>query len=114
MNNSKLAIEYETLSQVAQDQPLDMLPALRNRETDLMVIIEAMGHIRGSQYWKILEEKVFNKDFNSLQKQLRNEKNPTEIYRLQGRITQAEKLDLNKGLQAYEAELQRIRKQLNA
>lgn len=111
MNNSKFAIEYNALT---EEEAVDQKPMFRQRETDLVEIIEALRHIRASNYWKVLEAKVFTKEFNSLQKQLRNEKNPTEIYRLQGRITQAEKFDLEKELQAREMELRRIREQINA
>lgn len=111
MNNSKIALEYESL---AEEKLVDYKPMLRQRETDLAEIIEALRNIRASSYWKVLEAKVFNKEFNSLRDKLENEKNPTEIYRLQGRITQAKKLNLDKELQACEMELKRIKDQINA
>lgn len=110
MNNSKLAIEHVSL---AEEEVFDIKPTLRQRETELIVVVEALEHISNSNYWKSIE-KIFIKDFESLQKKLRNEKNPTEIYRLQGRINQAEKFDLEPMLQASRMELQLIRKQLNA
>lgn len=110
MNNSKLAMDYVSL---AEEETLDIKPTLRQRETELIAVIEGLEHISASNYWKIIE-KVFIKDFETLQKQLRNAKNPTEIYRLQGRISQAEKFDLEIMLQAARMELQGIRKQLNA
>ena len=108
MNNSLISIE------TLEDKAVDFSPVLRNRQTELTEIIEALRNISASKYWKVLEAKVFTKEFNSLQKKLRNEKNPTEIYRLQGRIVQAEKLNLEKELQACESELKRIKDQLNA
>jgi hypothetical protein len=110
MNNSQIAIDNVSLS---EEEVLDTKPLLRQRETELIEIIEGLEHISSSRYWKVIE-RVFIKDFNSLQKQLRNEKNPTEIYRLQGRITQAEKTDLSILLQAARLELQNLRKNLNA
>ena len=90
---------------------VDLKPALTRLETDLIVIIEALEHISGSKYWKVLEQ-VFNKDLVSLSIQLENEKNPTEIYRLQGEIRRAKKLDLAKQLQVRKVELQRIKEQI--
>lgn len=109
MNNSKM-IENVSLE---IDMPIDLKPMMRQRETELVEIIEALEHISGSQYWKVLE-KMFNKDFESLQNRLRNEKNPTEIYRLQGKLAETEKFNLGKELQAYRLELQNIRNKLNA
>lgn len=109
MNNSKLIIENVSL---AEEEVFNKEPLLRQKETELIKMIEALEHVNNSGYWKEIE-KVFIKDFNSLQKQLRNEKNPTEIYRLQGRINQAEKFDLEPMLQASRQELQNIRKMLN-
>jgi methionine salvage enolase-phosphatase E1 len=112
MNNSKIAIDNVSLE---MDDQVDNKPMLRQRETELVGIIEALEHVSGSNYWKLLQDKVLNGVLESLQHRLRNEKNPTEIYRLQGQIVWAEKYtDLDKLAQVYRNDLQNIRKQLNA
>src|SRR3990167_4773858 len=109
MNNSRISI-----NSLEMEEKIDLTPMLNRMETELIEIIDALEHISGSKYWKVLEQKILNKDFESLQKRLRNEKNPTEVYRLQGRLNQAEKLDLTRELQARKAELQGIRSRKNA
>src|SRR3990167_10692666 len=108
MNNSRI-----TINSLEMEEKIDLTPILNRMETELIEILEALEHINGSKYWKVLEQKILNKDFESLQKQLRNEKNPTEIYRLQGRLNQAEKLDLNKELQVRKLELKNLRSKID-
>ena len=109
MNNSKIAIHSLEL-----EEKIDLTPAWAQKEAEMTEIVDALEHISGSNYWKMLVQKLFSKDFQSLQKQLRNEKNPTEIYRLQGRLHQAEKLDLNKELQVRKLELKNLRSKIDA
>lgn len=109
MNNSKIALDNVN---VFFEETVDMTPSLRQREQDIVAIIEALQAVKGSEFWKTLQNKVFNGILEALQRRIRSEKNPTEIYRLQGQIVWAEKYtDLNKLLQAYQNELQQIRKQ---
>lgn len=111
MNNSKIAIENVSL---AEDEAVDNKPMLRQRETEITSILEALEHVSGSAYWKTIQDKVLSGVLESLQRRIRSEKNPTEIYRLQGQIVWAEKYsDLNKMSQAYKNELTNIRKKLN-
>jgi|SRR3990167_1243333 len=111
MNNSKIAIDNISLD---MEETLDIKPMLRQKETELTEIIEAIEHISGSDYWKILQNKVLNGVLENLQHRLRSEKNPTEIYRLQGQIVWAEKYtDLDKMTQAYRQELSNVRSKLN-
>lgn len=107
MNNAKLAMS------LSQDAPVDITPALRSREMEVAAIIEAIESITASSFWKVLDSKVLTPELTKLQRRLRNEKNPTEIYRLQGKIEQAEKFNLPDQLQVYRHELQKIRSQLN-
>lgn len=98
-----------------EEVQVDYTPNLRQREQEIIAIVESLRAVKSSQHWRNLQEKVFNGVLESLQSRIRSEKNPTEIYRLQGQIVWAEKYtDLNKLCQAYEVELQNIRKQLNA
>lgn len=109
MNNSQILMTSLTVT-----EEVDTAPLLREKERELLQIIEALGSISASDYWKLLEEKVFNGVVDSLQAKLRSEKNPTEIYRLQGQIMWAEKYtDLTKVAQAYKNELTSIRNRLN-
>ena len=109
MNNSKIAIELLDLEEQA-----DVTPALQLKESELVEIVEALEHINSSKYWKVLEQKMFIKDLNLLSIQLENEKNPTEIYRLQGEIRRAKKLDIARQLQVRKVELKNLRSKLNA
>lgn len=111
MNNSKIAIEYAPL---AEEAPKDYKATYRQRETELIEIIEALKNINSSKYWQIIQAEVFEPELKNLQKQLNDENNPTKMYRLQGEIKRAEKLNLSSRLQAYELELQSIRSKLNA
>jgi hypothetical protein len=111
MNNSKIAIDNISID---FEEPLDTKPMLRQKETELLEIIEAIEKIGASAYWKLLQDKVFNGVMEALQNRIRSEKNPTEIYRLQGQIVWAEKYsDLSKLAQAYRNELTLNRKRLH-
>ena len=110
MNNSKIAIENASL---VEEELYDYKPQLRQRETELVELIEALQHLNLSKYWKIVQT-IFEKELNNLQKQLNDENNPTKMYRLQGEIKRAEKFNLSSRLQAYELELTNTRRKLNA
>ena len=109
MNNSKIAMDNVSL---LDDEQIDLTSMFGQREKELFEVLEALKNVSSSNYWKVLEN-IFTKEFESLQKNLRNEKNPTEIYRLQGRLEQAEKLDLKKRIQACQQELKNIRSKLD-
>jgi len=105
MNNSLLQLEVE--------ETVDIKPQLRVRERELLEIIEAIHKVASSDYWKLLKIKVFDGVMASLHNRLIAEKNPTEMYRLQGQIVWAEKYsDLDKMTQAYDNELKSVRKKL--
>ena len=110
MNNSKIAID-SALS--TTEETYDYKPRLRQRETELVAIIESLQHLVSSKYWQIVQTAVFDKELSNLQKQLIDENDPTKMYRLQGEIKRAEKYNLATRLQAYELELMNIRKNLN-
>lgn len=81
MNNSKIVVDTVGLE---IETPLDTTPILREQATRLGKIIEAFDRISESSYWKVLEEEVFRGVLESLQRRMRNEKDPTELFRLQG------------------------------
>lgn len=110
MNNAKIAIENVSLE---IEKPVDVMPMLRKRAEELTDIIEAINAIRGSSYWKTLEQKVFSGVTSALYKKLENESDEKEIFRLQGQIRWAEKYsDLSKLSDVYNEELKRIKKQI--
>ena len=85
---------------------------LRERVEILIEIIEALQNIASSNYWKVLQQNVFNVDLDKAKSRLANEKDTTEIFRLQGEIRWGEKFDLEKLIKKYRDELTAIRKQL--
>ena len=110
MNNSKLITEYNTLEQEVE---LDKAPYLRSREQELVEIIDAVSQINASNYWKVLQNKVFNGVLDQLKRRISSETDTTEMFRLQGQIAWAEKYcNLEKMADAYRNELKNIRNQL--
>jgi len=110
MNNSHIA-HMNTF----EEPVIDTKPLLREQSTELTEIIEALEAIKGSNYWKLLEEKVFTGVLESLQRKIRSEKDSAEIFRLQGQIVWAEKYcDLNKLSKTYRDMLTNVRKQLQS
>lgn len=110
MNNSKVILDSGFL---AEEDILDPRPFLRERETELLELLDALDHIRSSDYWRLIQQK-FADDLQKLINQLKSEKDTTELFRLQGRVTQAERLNLDKTAEEYRTELAGIRKQLHA
>ena len=106
MNNA--SVINETLKDEATP---DVTPLLRKRAQDLVDIIEALQHIAGSSYWKVLRQHEFN--LAPLLIELGDEKEPVKIYRLQGEIRRAKKYDLEKLLEIRRQELERIKLKLS-
>ena len=92
--------------------PEDSSVLLRERVEILTEVIEALQSIASSNYWKVLQQNVFNVDLDRAKSRLANEKDTTEIFRLQGEIRWGEKFDLEKLIKKYRDELTAIRKQL--
>lgn len=111
MNNSKLAND---LAALAPDPEIDRAPMVRERARALEEVLEAARAVRDSSHWKVLEANVFGPEIRSLFARLKNEKNPTEVYRLQGRIEELEKVSLDNLVQAKGKELESLRRELNA
>lgn len=113
MNNSKIAIENISIS---LDQ-INNSAKLRERESLLVRIIEASNELKKSEAWSTLKSLVFTSREESLEKQLKSEceratLDQSEIYRLQGRLFEAKKYDLDKLIESYRIELSNIRKTL--
>jgi hypothetical protein len=108
MNNSKFVIDN-----ALTDAPVaDLMPQIRQRETELVAILEAIKAVKASEYWQTLQEKVFNRDLDKLTRRLRTEKDTIEMYRLQGEVTWAEKYSLENLENQCRNELTNLRNQL--
>jgi hypothetical protein len=77
-------------------------------------IVEAFNRISESSYWKVLEENIFSGVLESLNRRMRNEKDPTELLRIQGQLVWASKFcDFQSLADGYKKELINISKKLN-
>ena len=93
MNNSKI-IKDNILE---APENIDNSAMLRKQEQELLEVIEAIESIKSSNYWKVLEKKVWTPSLDTLQRQLNKEKEVNQIFQLQGQIKWAEKVaDLDK------------------
>jgi len=87
-------------------------PIYRERIEELTEIIEALQNIAGSSYWTVLRKYVFDVDLDKAKSRIVLEKDTTEIFRLQGKIQDAEKFSLEKLIAKYRNELQAIRNKI--
>jgi hypothetical protein len=117
MNNSFIAIENVSLE---LDEPVDNTIQLRQEETKLAAIIEAINIIAATDEWKVLKEKVFDGVVDSLKRERETEVekqpiNGPKVHNINGQLRWARKyLDLSSFANIYKQELINIRKQLNA
>lgn len=108
MNNSKI-IKDNILE---APENIDNSAMLRQQEQELLEVIEAIEAIKSSNYWKVLESKVFSVELNTLQRLLCKEKDTTVMFRLQGQIVGVEKFTMDKMLSFKMNELLAIRNSL--
>lgn len=109
MNNSKIAIDNVYLS-LEEPTQLDS-----EREAELIKLIEAINVVRSSAEWGTLKTLIFDSRVSHLNTRLKNQSeqatlDTAEIYRLQGRLFEARKYDLDKLLDSYRLELSNIRR----
>lgn len=115
MNNSKLAIEKVSLT---VEEQVDTKPLLREKESELIAILEALQGIQRSKEWSTLKTKVFDKLPVDLSKQIQTEArleipDTLKLNRLAGQLKWAEKYsDLSKLEDIFRLELTNVRKQL--
>ncbi len=112
MNNSKI-IQDEVSLTLEQSDNTELL---REREANLVKVIESIEAVSQSSDWSTLKS-VFDSRTESLEKQLRSESeqhtlNDSEMYRLQGRLFEARKYNLDKLNETYREELSNIRRTL--
>lgn len=113
MNNSKIALDS------IEPEQTDPKDSLRERESFLVRVIEAIGRVEGSADWKVLQKEIFDPLTENLQRlviqETRKEKINTDvIHSLNGQLAWAKKYskldDLSK---IFKVELTNIRKQIN-
>jgi hypothetical protein len=118
MNNSFIAIENVSLATDEVRLPLQALPQLRAKETELIAIIDAIVRLNDNPDWLLLKEKVWDGVVDSIYKRRNSEveKKPLNgpvIHGLNGQLEWAKKysniLDLAR---IYKQELENIRKKL--
>lgn len=102
-----------TENSLSEEQPADIKPMLRARQEEIVKIIEAIDSISQSEYWKLLEAKVFQTSLNSCVNQICVEKDDKQVARLQGKIEILSKYADFKGFsEAYRLELKNIERSL--
>lgn len=112
MNNSFLATQNVDME---VSTPVDTIPLLQARAVDLERIIDAFDKISSSMYWKLLQSEIFDGVLEALERRMRNEKDTTQLFKLQGQIVWADKYsDLSKLADVYKRELINVTKQINA
>lgn len=116
MNNSKLVIDSISLKE--EEPKFDRAPELRQRETQLINIIDSLKKVQAMPEWSSLKTQVFDGLVTTLEKELRNEAkkdspDSLKLNRLAGQLKWAEKFsDLSKLEQVFRVELQNLRKML--
>jgi len=110
MNNSKLTIDGFTLQ---EDVQVDVRPHLRQQQESVVSVLEALEAVNRSQHWQTLQSKVFQESLGLLQKQIRNEKDPKELFRIQGKLNWGEKYtNLEDLILEYRRRLENIKNQI--
>lgn len=114
MNNSKIAFDNQL-----EDEVVDNSPHFREKEVELIAIIEAINALSQNKDWLLLQEKVFDGIVDSLKRQRDTEveKKPLNgpvIHSINGQLLWAKKYSNIISLaQIYKLELMNVRKQLN-
>jgi len=108
MNNSKL-----TENTLSEEPEIDIKPMLRQRQEEIVKIIEAIDSICQSNYWRFLEKEVFQPVLDSSVNQICTEKDDRKVAQLQGKIEVLSKYaDFKQFSEAYRLELKKIDQQL--
>ena len=116
MNNSFIALD--NLEPILEEKEIDRTPWLRNRESELVKIIEALRRIAKSEDWSTLKSNIFEGIVEYLEKEmlLEAKKDQPDIQKLaslKGQFVWAKKYaDLDSLAEAYRGELAGIKRQL--
>lgn len=117
MNNSFLATESVTLE--LEEIPKVDLVRLREQETELLKIIQAIEDVAKSEAWGVLKEKVFDGVVTTLKKRrdYEVEKKPLNgplIHSINGQLEWAKRYsDFSSLANIYKQELTKVRSKLN-
>src|SRR3990167_9323991 len=91
MNNAFL-----TQNTFVEESPVDPRPILRQRETAIARIIEAINEVASSESYQVLKRELFDGLVETIEREIRRENNQKNIdlptlYRLQGQYAWAKK-----------------------
>lgn len=116
MNNSFIAIENVSLE---LETPVDNTVVFRQKESELVAIIEALQKVSESPEWLLLKDKIFDGVVQNLKnrRDTEVEKKPLNgpvIHSLNGQLEWAKKYsDLSSLVSIYKQELINVRNRLN-
>lgn len=91
---------------------------LRERQTELVKIIEALAKLEGSKEWGTLKDLVYSKSLVAIERQMLNENmaqtiNTDKLYRLQGEWAWAKQFnDTNRFVETLKKQLEDIKQKL--
>lgn len=112
MNLSQVTVDLQ------EETKVDIQPQLRNEESRLLRIIEAIEGIEGSKEWSSLKTELFDNLVNVLERDIKTEArkddpSTNKLNRLSGELKWAEKYaDLSKLSNTYKVQLQNVRQKL--
>lgn len=115
MNNSKIALDFVTLS---EDLKPSLEPSLKERESKVVRILEAIRELSDSGSWLVLKAEVFDDMTLSLEKAIKSEaekENPDTnlLNRITGQLMWARRYsDLSKLESVFRVELKGLRQKL--
>lgn len=117
MNNSFIVLDSK--ESLVEEPQIDRTPWLRQREGELVKIIEAIDEISNSESWQVLKSFIFDGVIETLEKAMLTEAkgdkaDVVKLASLNGQFNWAKKYaDLGSLTKVFKIELQGIRKQLN-
>lgn len=115
MNNAKIAIDF-----AEEEFEADKAPIIRQRQEEVVSIIEALQRLAGNGDWKVLKVLVFDGLVATLEQRLKLEAtkkliDTDELHRLNGQLIWAKRYsDLYKLIDVYKLELTSLKDKLNA
>lgn len=107
------------LSSLSEEETLTPTTGRRERETELVNLVDAIRNVLMTPEWSSLKEKLFDGLVERLERQLitaatRKVVDEKEIYHIQGQLVWAKRFsDLEKLADMYRLELTSVRRQLN-
>lgn len=91
---------------------------LRERQSEMMTLIEALVKLDKSKEWGVVKELVFDRSLTSIERQLMNESlapevSTSKIYKLQGEWAWAKQFcDVNRFVENLKKQLENLNKQI--